>query len=701
MIESDASRTSSARRPAAELVLASLLVLFQELAFIRWLPAEVRVVAYFPNLVLISAFLGLGIGSLRSGKPSLLAWWPVLVAATVAAGLMMGRVAFTAEGISEHLWLLYDDLPEGAPVVDNVRLPIVVLFVLSTASFVPLGQFVAERIQRFKEAGAPLRGYAFDLGGSLVGVVAFGVLSGLGAPPVVWFSVVALLGAAVVFARSPRAGLVAGGVGLLVAASVGTLERSEIYSPYYALTPDPVPGLPDVRIRANGSLHQVAADLVNPVEGSPPRRDRAVEGYHRPYRMLGRPLGKVLVLGAGTGNDVAVLLDEGAAEVHAVEIDPELVALGRRVHPNDPYASDRVRVFVTDARSYLESSTERYDLVVFGTLDSMTRLAALSTVRLDNFVYTAEAVRAARSRMAPDGGLAMYFMVGEEFIHDRLVGLLFQEFGTLPALVQGDFDMFNHVYLAGPAFVHLRTAPEELDAWFAENRLPALEIPTDDWPYLYLERRAVSDFYLSLMGILGLLAFLGVWAARPSLLRRGSSGEGGVDWEMLLFGAAFLLMETRYITAMNLLWGATWITSAVVFGAILVTILVATLWTEGRTVSWPAASGLLVAGLVATYLIPPHTLLATEGLVRLTASVAYVGVPVFFAAVCFALRFQTRRDAGQAFGWNVLGAVLGGLLEFLGMSLGFAALVLVALTGYLVAFLLKERGSTRRFEAAT
>ncbi len=679
-----------ARVPGLELLGVSCLVLFQELALIRWLPVEVRVLAYFPNLVLIASFLGLGVGSLRTGRRSLLWMWPAALGALVGSAILLGRVAFTAEGVTEHLWLLYEDLGPDAPVVEGVRLPIVAFFVLTAASFVPLGQFLGERLQRFRADGAPLRGYSLDLAGSLAGVVGFAVLSGSGTPPWVWFAVVAAL-AGVVLHRGPRLAAWAVGVGALVAALTGVTDRADHHSPYYALSLAPVPGLPDVRVRANGALHQVAAEVGREDAAGPAWRAQAVRGYHMPYSLLAAPPERALVLGAGTGNDVAVLLAEGAGSVDAVEIDPMLVELGRRIHPDRPYASERVTVHTTDARTFLQETDERYDLIVFGTLDSMTRLAALSTVRLDNFVYTREALEAAASRLEPDGGMALYFMVGEAFIHDRLMGLLAETFGRMPGVLRGDWSMFNTVYVAGPAFAGHQEWPPDVSEWFFEEKLPTVEVPSDDWPYLYLAERSVSPFYLSLIGMLALVAALSVATAAPGLLRGAVSGRG--DWEMFLFGAAFLLLETRFVTAMNLLWGATWITSAVVFGAILATLLVATLITEVRPLSWPVAAGGLLASLAVTWLVEPAALLGVEGPLRVGASVAYVGLPVFFAAVCFALRFERRRDAGHAFGWNLLGAVAGGLLEFAGMALGFATLLLLAAALYLGAFLLRERGA--------
>src|SRR5438045_9798752 len=93
------------------LFATSFIVLFQELTLIRWISGEVRVLAYFPNVVLISAFLGLGIGSMRAGKRSLLWLWPASLALLVFATLVMNRIAFTSRSATEHLCLLYFDIP--------------------------------------------------------------------------------------------------------------------------------------------------------------------------------------------------------------------------------------------------------------------------------------------------------------------------------------------------------------------------------------------------------------------------------------------------------------------------------------------------------------------------------------------------------------------------------------------------------------
>ncbi len=670
-----------------ELLAASFVVLFQELVLIRWLPVEVRVTGYFPNLILLSAFLGLGIGALRARGRSLLWLWPVSLAVVVAVAWALGRVAFTANGVTEHLWLLYVDLPADAPVVEGIRLPLIVLFALSAASFVPLGQFVGIRLEEFRVRSSALWGYSLDLGGSLLGGISFAVVGFSGAPPVWWFGAFLSVGIYLVW-RHPRVRALHIGASTMILAMVVGATGAERFSPYYALTDVPAAGLPDHHIRANGSLHQIALDFAAVDAGLEDRR-KTLAGYHLPYQRLGRPIRKALVLGAGTGNDVAVLLSEGAREVHAVEIDPVILDLGRTIHPNRPYADPRVTVHNTDARSFLNETEERFDLIVFGTLDSMTRLSALSNVRLDNFVYTREALAAARNRLTPDGGLVLYFSVGEDYIFDHLAALLASTFGNMPVVHRDYYTLFNIIFMAGPAFAEQERVVDP-DVWYLQEDFIAAAVPSDDWPYLYLPAPGVTPFYLGMIAILAILSILGVLAASGDV-RAALARRQGVDGEMFLYGFAFLLIEAKFVTAMNLLWGATWLTSAVVFGAILLAILAGTIVMELKPIRWEVAAMGLVVAMVVTYAIPIHMMLRAAPVARLVLSVLFVGTPILFASLCFAARFTVRPAADVAFGWNLLGAVVGGLTEFFSMSVGFKAMTLVATGAYLLAFVVGRR----------
>lgn len=685
-------KSASSARIAAELAVASLVVLFQELTLIRWMAGQVRVLAYFPNLILIGAFLGLGIGCLLAGRRSLLWAWPICLLALTGATYATSGIAFTQRSPTEHLWLLYYDLPRQAPVVAGIRLPIIVSFVLGAMAFVPLGQIVADRIQEFRRRSSALWGYSLDIAGSLGGVVLFTVMGISGTFPAHWFAALLLLGCPF-FARRLRTGAGYAAIGIAVVGIVYQAERATAYSPYYALRLERIASSGSLEVLANGSFHQRLVGMRRGERSSAGDQLNVVEGYHVPYEFLGRPPRSALVLGAGTGNDVAALLDRGTQRIDAVEIDPVILEWGREHHPDNPYASQRVRAFNTDARSYLNQGGELYDLIVFGTLDSMTRLSALSNVRLDNFVYTVESIRAAKARLSPGGGLVLYFMVSEDYIAMRLVAMLSDAFGEVPLVYTNNHGLFNTILMAGPAF---EAAPAQMAEanrrrtreLLARATMP--QMPRDEWPFLYLRERGIGVFYWTIMLTVLVLGAASVFSVSREF-RSGLFTRGEVDAEMFLFGLAFLLLETRSVTQMNLVWGATWLTSAVVFGSILVMILLATIWMQLRPLPYGACAVGLVVSLVASYLLPVEWLLGVGAAQKLWRSILVVGTPIFFASACFASSFSQRAAADRAFGWNLLGAVVGGLLEFVSMATSLRTLLLIALAGYALAFAVRFR----------
>jgi hypothetical protein len=321
----------------------------------------------------------------------------------------------------------------------------------------------------------------------------------------------------------------------------------------------------------------------------------------------------------------------------------------------------------------------------------VTQLSALSNVRLDNFVYTLECIHRARELLAAGGGIVMYSMVTTEYVDLRLRGLVAEVFGEDPLIEARRYGPFNRIYMAGAAFAH--RDGEARRAAVSDRRRPVwsrIELPRDDWPYLYLRRRGISGFYATLMATFVALAVLGVAAASEDIRYSLLSGKA-VDGEMFLFGLAFMLLETRSVTEMALVWGVTWLTSAVVFGSILTMILLATLVAQSRPLSYEKSMAALVVSLLAAYVVPTSLLLVREPAVRLALSTVFVGGPIFFAASCFAILFRSRRHAALAFGWNLLGAVVGGLLEFVSMAVGLKSLLLVAMAAYLGATLVHLR----------
>jgi len=663
------SAAPAGRREAALLFGTSFLVLFLELACIRYIPAQVRFFGYYTNFVLLAAFLGSGLGLVAGARARrLVALWPVAATLLFVAVFLLRNVV-TRQPRGEFLWGLYGAAAPGAVRMGLVP-TVLVLFALCALAFLPLGARLGELFGRFP----PLRAYALDIGGGLAGVAAFAAVSRLGLPAWSWLALAFLLSALVLGGgtRLRAASVAAGAIAVLLA--LRAREPVEWWSPYYKidLYPGPEGGYEVVNV--NGSLHQFIVDFADSVHAPLTARIRA--DYRRPYAYVGK-LDTVLVVGAGTGNDLNILLELGARHIDAVEIDPVIARLGRAKNPLRPYADPRVHLVVDDARAFLRRTPRHYDLIVFGTLDSQTLLSGMTSLRLDNYVYTVQCFRDARERLAPGGRLITYHMSQYPYIAARIHRELTDAFGAPPKAIHvRPHVLFNWVFVAGaPA----TGDSSDTDEWLTAD---AGRIPTDDWPYLYLKRPGIPGHYsLALLGVVG-LAVLGTAAV---------AGRGAVrafDAPMFFLGAGFLLVETKSVTEMALLFGSTWTVNVLVFAAILAVILAGNLLVlRGARPPLAWLFGALGAALAAGYLVPVRALVRESLAAEWLLGSAVVAAPILVAALIFPRLLERRRDAARALGWNVIGAIVGGAAEYASMALGIKALYLLAAAAYAVAAL--------------
>ena len=204
-----------------------------------------------------------------------------------------------------------------------------------------------------------------------------------------------------------------------------------MWSPYYRIVAEQFDlggGETGLNVQVNGVPHQVARS----VEGSAARRP-AVRHPVSSGSCDGAP-GNVLVVGAGTGNDVALALARGATHVDAVEIDPKILDLGRRLHPDRPYEDPRVTTHVDDGRAFLERTNERYDLVLFALPDSLALVTGGGAIRLESYLFTREAMAAVRRHLTERGGFAMYNFYREQWLVDRYAGTVASAFGHEPCV---------------------------------------------------------------------------------------------------------------------------------------------------------------------------------------------------------------------------------------------------------------------------
>lgn len=648
--------------PAWRLVLASALVLFVELALIRWTGANVLHLSYFSNFILLGSFLGVGLGFLRAKRQrNLSSWWPLFLAPFVALVL-----AFPVQVNQNSDQILYFTgvKPTGAP--SWITLPVIFLSV--AAVMMCLGEGVGRLFGDF----APLTAYRLDLIGSLLGICLFTGLSFVGAPPLGW----GLLAAAGFFAmhgpRPPRLPAVAL---VVLVALLGTesLGTGVSWSPYYKVQVRDAPGRIDISV--NGIPHQSVIDI-----------NKSSVGLRATLyqRIVANPLRHVLIVGAGNGTDVAVALARGARSVDAVEIDPRLAEIGRQRHPNHPYQDPRVHLVIDDGRAFLQRTTTTYDLIVFALPDSLTLVSGNSSLRLESYLFTREAIEVARSHLAVGGAFAMYNSYRKTWLIDRYGQTLVDVFGHAPCIdsVGGGSRRAALVVGESPAG---QTCEQTWQSSQASRPVPA----TDNHPFPYLFKPGIPSYYLwVLLGVL-LVALVAVRGVAGPLKQMRPYAD------LFFMGAAFLLLETRYVTGFALLFGSTWLVNAIVFAGVLLAVLAAV--ETSRRVRPPSMHWSYVAlggSLAVGFAVPLSTLLALSTPVRLVAAVALAFAPVFIANLIFASRFAATSGSTAAFGANLIGALLGGALEYVSLVVGYRSLLLLAGVLYLLAFLTQPRSGS-------
>jgi spermidine synthase len=744
------------RRSYVDLFLISFVSLFQELACIRWFGSTVMFLTFFTNLVLMASFLGISVGCLaaRSRRDFIGTVLPLLLATMGLAFALLWSYARFGElmidvGGQSSPQQVYFGTEGRVRDLSSFVIPLEVIagvfFALVSLTFIGIGQTMG---RAFNAIANPIEAYTVNLLGSLVGIAGFAGLSYLQTPPPVWFALVAgvvlyfLIRPAVhsssVASRRPVALLVSGASALvLVGGLTATADLPDlgkptpartIWSPYYKIRFESE----NQQIYVNNIKHQAMVDLTE---------SGAI--YQVPYLLNriagGAPFEEVLIIGAGSGNDVAMALAQGAKHVDAVEIDPALYEIGREFHPNHPGVDSRVTTHIDDGRSFVRATRKRYDLIVYALVDSLVLHSGYSSIRLESFLFTEQAFRDLKDHLKPGGALVIYNYFRQGWVVGRLVKLLEQVFGTRsivlslpyqPSITPGDnlgnrlsyviagteestalrairgqFGGDHFLWLHPQPALNLRqnafrsSAPDVAGAspaeWFQlgpadvqTDRIGTL--PTDDFPFLYLRAAMIPG--LNLRGILIVVAvslailftFAPVRTARP-------------NGQMFFLGAGFMLLETKGVVHLALLFGSTWMVNSIVFAAILMMALLANVYVLVKNPRrlWPFYA-LLFAALGLNLAVPMTSFLALPVLLRSIVSCLVVFVPVFFAGVVFAATFRASRRPDVDFGSNIGGVILGGLSENLSLVLGFNNLLYLAIVYYGFSALGALRSGDRR-----
>jgi hypothetical protein len=664
------SKVTSADR--ARLLALSFSMLFVELALIRWTAANNVYLASLTNFVLLASFLGIGIGFLRvDSRFSLVAMVPLALAVLVVFVLAF-PATINAFGGAHQL-----HGARGLPLISE-WLSISLVFLLVAATLAGIGQEVARSFRRF----TPLEAYRLDILGSLVGITAFSVLSFLWMPPIAWGAITCLVLLALIWRRLRWWQVISLAV-VLVALGIESASPLDQWSPYYKIHAihatalrriDGIPTRGVITVWANNIPHQTAYPIGT--------LRRIEPFYFYPYRHVDRTrLKNVLIVGAGTGNDVAVALSEGARHIDAVEIDPVIESLGRRWNPDRPYQSPRVSVHITDGRAFIENTDAHYNLILFALPDSLTLLTGAGNLRLENYLFTVESVRRVKSILAPGGTFAMYNYYNQSLLN-RYATTLTTVFGSRPCEEVGSrLGGRRQAVLTGGAGAAVDCASR----W----RGPMVSTATDDWPFPYLTRHMIPPFYLRVLGLVLLGSVALVWLAGGAPLRM----RFYVD--LFCMGAAFSLLETKNVVQFALLFGTTWFVNSLVFAGVLLSIYLAV--EVARHMRLPRPRWLylaLISSLALAWVVPQQAILELAPVPRFICGATLAFAPIFCANLIFAQRFRGVASSTVAFGANLLGAMLGGTIEYVALITGYRFLLVIVAALYGLAFLIASARGT-------
>jgi SAM-dependent methyltransferase len=675
-------------RKTLELFFISVLALYIELLLIRWISSEIRIFAYFQNIVLISCFMGLGLGCALAEKierKQSYSFFLLFLLTGFAGPLGLTYIIFTDPRQYYLLGSFFGDKSPmnigttSAPMIIFAIIIIITIFFLSVDAFFTLGLKLGRLLNQFK----PIVAYTINIAGSLIGVLFFTALSALWLPPWVWL-IIAAIGLIYFY---PRIGIPVTILAIVVTAhSVFFVKHNITWSPYYKihLIKNTDGDFIKYNLLINNDIFQHGLNM------DPEKLIYKVSHYNFIYDLANKKPEDVLIVGAGMGNDAASALIHDARHVDAVEIDPAILHLGKKYHPQDPYNSPKVKTYVEDARAFFKKTKKKYDFVIFGTLDSHMVLSSFSSIRIDNYVYTTESLKEAYSLLKEDGVFAVTFFATTDWLCQRIYKTIKEVSGEEPVILSTKYNNFvEYTFLTGSINKELLKDyyPEYIKIKDMKNQKTDIALTTDNWPFLFLEKPGIPIHYilplLLLISLSGIVIFYLI-----------GKTESGFDTHMFFLGVAFMMLQVKAIAKLSLVFGSTWVVNSVVIAMILFLILLANLLIyKFPKINSIWAYGLLFITIIIDYMVPANILADASMLARGSVNAIIACMPVFFAAIIFANSFSIVKKPNTALGSNLFGAMIGGALEYISMATGIRFLAIIVIFIYLLSLItINKRG---------
>jgi len=715
--------------PQRQLFVVSLLMLYLETMLIRVSMSEVRVLGYMPAALMACAYFGsaLGVYNSRSGEGRLRLTRCVAYLALFIwlVGILrltpLAQVGLVPDATTYFNSLQFFGSSLGYELTGTLVVALVLQLTLMITS--ELG-FLFGDLFTLKPV---MRAYGLTLAGAIAAFALFGLASVLWLPPAAWLAI--FLAVAWRTWKPSRREVWLGAFALIGALSLSFSPESllrarfpiglglfEIWSPYYQVQARPLERhgqLLALDLWLNGASSQTALSRSLSVEdrafveselGGSSISGDSRDFYNIPYHLAANPR-RVLVLGAGTGNDVAAALAHGAQHVDAVEIDPVIAFLGRE-HPDKPYRSPRVQLHNMDARYFVsQPGIESYDLILLSKLDSQVATSSFGAGRQSDFPLTVEGLRLLKRLIAPGGQLVVAMHAAREWCVMRMVRNLREVFSMIDgaAIAEGGQYLVTtneHPRDLQPALASAPGVITAVDTLWLNESCTEMEPTTDEWPFFFASTRIIPVAYLWCMYVLVAVLALNLWPYLERWLARLSNPMLAIfSWgglEFFAFGVVLVLLESWAISMLSTSLGAIALVSGLAVLAHFKLSLIGS-WLTGKRFPIPAAAvwAALLFCLLANYLLLPQPIwqshpssASTSSLLSVLGSEGLlVIVPIFLNGLLFCLALNRSEKPVQHMAVTVAGMTAGVILTNFAFIMGLRSVLVLAGIFYALACL--------------
>ena len=677
------------------IAVAAGLGLYLELMIIRLHSSFFQLFGFFKNISLLSCLLGLGVGYLFGHKKLFsLRWVFPLLAIQISFMYLLKSTPIgplMQNPITEQ-WAMGLTRAEGFLQFFLIYSFVILIFLSNAVIFVPLGHLVSRLMQKQEK----LKSYSWNLIGSILGIIIFSLMSFYWTPPSLWILVGFFI--YLIFVEKNLLDILIPSVSvlflLLIMIIPKEINKQDIYSPYQIISLEhPNSPTAPTNVLVSNTWFQHPYDLSGKTKYNPPP---LAANYSAPYDIISKVPKKILIVGSGTGNDTAYALQKGVEEIDAVEIDPVIIDIGKKYHPQKPYQSEKVNLIQNDARNFIQHTKNKYDLIVYGLLDSHASLSGKGGIRLDSYVYTVEAFKESKKILNENGYISLSFYLSEVELGSKIYLMLKEAFdGREPLVISQNFgktDKFKsqpYAFIIGNKidnnFDISNSGLSKVTVFSKNNYLSKVDKSTDDWPFFYMPSKVWPKSYIFIIFLIFISSFLFIQNTNPINKKNFSPA-------CFFLGSGFMLIETKGITELALVFGSTWFVVSIVIGFILLMAYFANflIIKKIKIKVWLIYLLILISvSLGYFYTLIDHG--SINPIAQKILTPLMLTIPIFFSGLAFSKQLSVEKTLTVALSSNILGAIFGGLLEYNSMYFGFRSLYILGFIMYLTAFIFSKK----------